>query len=186
MSSNFDRYEKLTDEQLVKKSADDRDAQSVLIARYLFSVKAYALKISPDSAEDLMQEGLMGLLSAVKSYNADKGVSFYTYAMVCIKNKVLSSLKKNMLSDGVDITDEELEGYADFGDIPEDIVIEKETAEELNQKIFPALSELEQQVFQLFLNGMSYNHIALELGISPKAADNAMQRVRRKLKSLLG
>jgi RNA polymerase sporulation-specific sigma factor len=80
-----------------------------------------------------------------------------------------------------------LEGYvgASEDEIPENIVIEQERISELYSKISSALSRQEWQVFQLFLTGMSYNQIALKSGLSVKTVDNAMQRVRRKLKALL-
>lgn len=182
-----DLYEKLSDEELVIRARMDKKALSELIARNLGTVELLAKKFPSSVAEDLVQEGLMGLLKAVKSYNEDKNARFSTYAGVCIKNKMISSLRKNSVDDSSDFSEDELEGYlGDSGeDIPENIVIEKERMNELYSKISSSLSEQEWQVFQLFLTGMAYNQIALELNVSAKAVDNAMQRVRRKLKSLL-
>lgn len=128
----------------------------------------------------------MGLLSAAESYKADRGVKFSTYANVCVRNRMLSSLKKNLPVEASGLDDDQLEALADMGNIPEDIVIERERRSYLYDRIFSDLSELERQVFQLFLTGASYGGIASELGITRKTADNAMQRVRRKLKALLG
>ncbi len=180
-------HERLSDEELVLKARNDKTAVSELIARYMCTVEVLAKKLSLSLCDDLMQEGLMGLLRAIQSFRAERGVSFSAYAAVCMKNRMLNSLRKDHISQEAEISDEELDEYAGCSQegIPEDIVIEKERMSELYQKISSALSEQEWQVFQLFLTGMSYNQIALNSGLSVKAVDNAMQRVRRKLKSLL-
>ena len=109
---------------------------------------------------------------------------FSTYATKCIKNKIISSVHRNALLSGGEEADlEAILGGG--GTVPEEVVVEREELNELYDKITSALSEQEWQVFQSFLRGMSYNQIALGLGTSEKAVDNAMQRVRRKLRSLL-
>lgn len=179
-------YENFSDEELVKKAREDKNALSELIARYVCTAEYTAKKISHQITDDLAQEGLMGLLNAVRTYSADKNIKFSTYANVCIKNRILSSLQKNMPSGEAELTDEQLEEHIDSPEeIPENIVIEQERMNELYSKISSALTELEWHVFQMFLTGISYSQIAASLNITEKAADNAMQRVRRKLKSLL-
>lgn len=178
-------YKNLTDEELVLKAREDKAAVSELIARYMCTVELLAKRFSAELADDLVQEGLMGLLRAVKSYSKEKNASFSTYAAVCVKNKMISSLRKNSMSDTAEIDETELENCFSGGVIPEEIVIEQERMNEIYSKISSALSEQEWQVFQLFLNGLSYNQIALSLKMPTKSVDNAMQRVRRKLKSLL-
>ena len=114
----------------------------------------------------------------------DKNAKFSTYATKCIKNKIISSVHRNALLSGGEEADlEAILGGG--GTVPEEVVVEREELNELYDKITSALSEQEWQVFQSFLRGMSYNQIALGLGTSEKAVDNAMQRVRRKLRSLL-
>lgn len=180
-------HERLSDEELVLKARNDKTAVSELIARYMCTVEVLAKKLSPVLCDDLMQEGLMGLMKAIRSFSGDRGASFSSYAAVCMKNRMLNSLRKNNISQTEELSDEELEEYAVSTQegIPENIVIEKERMSELYKKISSALSEQEWQVFQLFLTDMSYNQIALNSGLSVKAVNNAMQRVRRKLKSLL-
>lgn len=180
-------YKDLSYEELVIRAGEDKGAVSEIIARYMCTIEAMAKKLSAKVSDDLVQEGLMALMNAVKTYDAGKGVAFASYAGVCVKNKMISSLKKNSLSDTDYITDDSLEEIlqADSDDIPDNVVIERERMNELNSKISSALSELEWQVFQMFLSGMSYNQIALNSGLTVKAVNNAMQRVRRKLKALL-
>ena len=187
MNGALDEYKDLTDEELVRSAKNDRKAVSELIVRYLRTVQFLAGKYSESIYEDLVQEGFMGLLKAVNTYRPDENVKFSTYANVCVKNRIISSLKKNSLIGGVELDDEAI------GDLfanektesPEKIFIENERMDEVYKKITSALSEQEWKVFQLFLTGMAYNQMALNLGVTVKSVDNAMQRVRRKLKSVL-
>ena len=162
-----DQQKKLSDEQLVLNAQSDKTAIGELIARYICTVEFLAKKYGAEVHEDLVQEGLMGLLGAVRTYREDKNAKFSTYATKCIKNKIISSVHRNALLSGGEEADlEAILGGG--GTVPEEVVVEQEW-----------------QVFQSFLRGMSYNQIALGLGTSEKAVDNAMQRVRRKLRSLL-
>jgi RNA polymerase sporulation-specific sigma factor len=103
-----------------------------------------------------------------------------------VRNKIVSSLKKNSLINGVEFTDEMADELFEVGEgDPESIFIENEQMDEVYEKITSALSEQEWKVFQLFLTGMAYNQMALNLGVTVKSVDNAMQRVMRKLKSVL-
>ena len=186
MDSALSEYKDLSDEELVLSAKNDKKAVSELIVRYLRTVQFLAGRYSSDIYEDLVQEGFVGLLKAVNTYRHDENVKFSTYANVCVKNKIISSLKKNSLINGVEFTDEMADELfaAGEGD-PESIFIENEQMDEVYNKITSALSEQEWKVFQLFLTGMAYNQMALNLGVTVKSVDNAMQRVRRKLKSVL-
>ena len=126
----------------------------------------------------------MGLLKAVQTFDSEKNVSFYTYALVCVKNRMITAYKKYSVNFDEVPQDEAEEGH-DPADIPENIVLEKERLDELYDKIYSALSELEWRVFQMYLSGLAYDRIAAKLNTSTKTVDNAMQRVRRKLKSVL-
>ncbi len=177
----------LSDEELVLEAREKETAVNELVARYISTVEAMANRFSPEVSDDLKQEGLMALLSAVKSFKADKGVNFSAYLAVCVKNRMLTYLKRNSKGAAEDISADELEeliGISD-GDIPDNILVEQERMEELYSRISSALSPLEWKVFRLFITGMSFEAIAQRVGVDRKAADNAMQRVRRKLKTLL-
>ena len=186
MEKALEKYKSLSDEELVLSAKNDKKAVSELIVRYLRTVQFLAGRYSSDIYEDLVQEGFVGLLKAVNSYRHDENVRFSTYANICVKNKIISSLKKNSLINGVEFTDEMAEElFSVGGGDPESIYIRNEQMDEVYDKITSALSEQEWKVFQLFLTGMAYNQMALNLGVSVKSVDNAMQRVRRKLKSVL-
>jgi RNA polymerase sporulation-specific sigma factor len=182
------QYNTLSDEELVERSKSDKRAVSELIVRYLRTVEYFAGRYDVSIREDMVQEGLMGLLKAVNTYRFDENVKFSTYANVCVRNKIISSMKKNSLTGFEQFYDDSLEerfiGSADEP-TPESILMQSERNEEIYNKIISALSEQEWKVFQLFLTGMAYNQMALNLGVTVKSVDNAMQRVRRKLKSVL-
>lgn len=187
MNGALDEYKDLSDEELVRSAKNDKKAVSELIVRYLRTVHFLASRYAPDIYEDLVQEGFMGLLKAVNTYRHDENVKFSTYANVCVRNKIITSLRKNSLINSVEFTDDMAKDLFanDNSQSPESIFIENEQMDEVYKRITSALSEQEWKVFQLFLTGMAYNQMALNLGVSVKSVDNAMQRVRRKLKSVL-
>ncbi|MBR1740029.1 MAG: sigma-70 family RNA polymerase sigma factor [Ruminococcus sp.] len=173
----------ISDEELVLAARQDKAALSELIARYIGPVRAAAVGMAPAVSDDLAQEGLMALVNAVKSYSAEEGTSFSAYAGVCIRNRMISARAKYSDESG-ELDEEELSRTAG-GIIPEDVVVEQVRMDELYKRMSSALSEREWQVFRLFLAGDTYSGIAKTLGVSIKTVDNAMQRVRRKLKALL-
>lgn len=178
-------FSEYTDELLAGIAKDDKRAAAELISRYICSIEIRAKKYAPEIYEDLAQEGLMGLLKAIDTYDKGRDVKFSTYANVCIRNNMLSELKKRTAiasGEAGEIMQEEISNPAD---IPENIVVERERLKDIYEIIISALSMQEWRVFQLFLTGLAYNQIALELNVPLKTVDNAMQRVRRKLKSIL-
>ncbi len=185
-------FELMSDEELVRcYNGGVQDAFGELSVRYIFVIRSEAGKFYNMGIEtdDLYQEGLVALHSAVKSYSDDGRASFRTYAGVCIRNRLLSAVRaannnKNFINNvTVSIYDEPVEIPAPMTE-PERIVV---ADEELNDVIRTAkrkLSELEFNVLSLYIDGNSYEDIAKLLGLSVKVCDNAMQRVRRKLKDL--
>lgn len=175
----------LPDEALADRCKADDKAAYVLILRYAASIRAKAGVMSNNvlEADDLMQEGLLGLLNAIRTFDPQKGTPFSAYSNVCITNKMKTALfKSNRSAIPVDEADEQLIP-ADLSD-PESILLEKEKSLELDHEIRALLSENEWQIFRLFLQGSTYFQMARQLNISPKTVDNALQRVRRKLKSV--
>ncbi len=180
MAKNFSN----TVQGLALKALKDKEAYSELICMYTKIIQATVVSMaeSTDEVGDLSQEGLMGLIDAVKTYDSSKGVLFSTYANVCIKNKILTAIRKRPKA-AAEITDD----IRDTGECsdPEATVIDKERSREIRELYCGVLSDIERQVFEKYLQGEAYSQIALELDISLKVVDNAMQRVRRKLKTLL-
>lgn len=197
ISSKSEIMDKQTDETLAilaKEGSDD--ALTSLIQRYvplvILRVRTYA-KSGLDE-DDLFQEGMIALLKAVRSYRDCFKGSFKTFAVVCINNKLNSAIRAHMrdknapmreylsLSDS-NVTEEQL-ADSSVQNNPEFRVIENEEVDACNRCIDNFLSQFEQQVLRLFLSSYSYEEMARHLESSTKAVDNALQRVRRKLKNV--
>lgn len=190
-------YAELDDSQLQSLVSDgDRAAEEALADRYVRLVRKCArpLFLAGGDSEDLIQEGMLGLLSAIRQYNAETGVSFRSFAEHCIRMRLYSavrsasSLKHIPLNDGMSL--EQLSEDPNkpllvtpevFRRSPEDFVLARESMEELYSAFARCLSRLEIKVLDQYLEGLSYREIAERLNKDPKAIDNAVQRIRRKL-----
>ena len=180
-----------TEEELVEAAKTSRAAASELVVRYLRTAENAARSVvrrfPRASCEDLTQEALLALLDAVRSYDSSAGGTggFRAYASVSMRNRMMTVLKRDSLQ-WSQVSENELdECIADTAPDPEAVVMEREAAEKLDRRIEGALSEREWQVFQLFLEGCSYREIALKLDIDVKSVNNALQRVRKKLRALV-
>ena len=189
----------LPDSQLQMQALrGDSNAEEALLSRYTRVVRMCArpFVLAGGDSEDLIQEGMMGLLSAIRSYDAASGVSFKSYAELCIRNRIRSALKsasrrKHLpLNSGVpldDVLSEELmpEAFLSYDRrTTEEQVLDKENEQELQSAFAKHLSSFEQTVLSLYLTGMSYGEMAVQTGKSEKSIDNAVQRIRRKLARL--
>ena len=138
-------------------------------------------------AEDLYQEGFIGLLKAIKTYDGQKG-KFIPYAYLCVNSSVLTAIRKysgnknRVLNDTVPLSEAE-NGLSK--DNPEDICIALENFRELSSDIEKLLSPIEMQVLTLYLEGLPYSEIQERLGKPFKTVDNALQRIRRKLRTIV-
>ena len=189
--------ETFTDGQLAGLvRAGDPDAFAELTARYmsLIRYKAAPFHSARLETDDLCQEGLLGLLGAARAYDARNRAAFRTYAGVCIANRMIMayrsalSRKNEPLSNFVSLSGGEDFPLADGsgGWDPETALASSEGVDQLWRRIRSALSELEFHVLRLYLSGYSYAEIGRRLSVRPKAADNALQRARLKLKSRFG
>lgn len=177
-----------TDNQLLEEIHNGSNTSiDQMIINYRPTVEAIAMKYidSPLEKDDLIQEGIIGLLAAIKSYNSDKGAKFTTYASRCINNSVQTALKK--FSRMKDIPQNSIvaleEDFFDnqVGLSAEDEYLARESVTSLTDTLYEELSKFENEVLRLHIVGCSYNEIADKLGKNPKAIDNAMQRIRKKL-----
>ena len=185
----------LTDGELVAKVRQgDQEAFSELTFRYygLLQWKASGYRKLGIDADDLMQEATLGLLDGVMSFQEGKGASFETYASVCVNNRLLTlyrtaARQKNIpFHSLVDGFPEEVLPETDAGaNNPETVMIDRENLQQIKKRIEETLSTLEFQVLSLYLNGLTYAQISKSLSISPKAVDNALQRIRAKLKKTM-
>ncbi len=169
----------------IEAAAAGDDAAFLEIARRMGPLTQSILRSFADSgveAEDLAQESLVGLLAAVRTYRADGGAAFTTYASACIRNRLVSLIRRQG-SHGV--TEEPYEEDTQLPDVPQAdpavYVQAHEAAEELCAKLRQRLTPLEYRVLLARLGHRPYRLIAAELGISEKAVDNAVQRLRRKM-----
>lgn len=183
-----------SDEMLQRMAAGgDRLAEEALISRNLKLVRATSRPffLAGGDSEDLVQEGMVGLLDAVRQYDPDQSASFRTFAQSCIRNRIYnaiksaSRLKHTPLNDYVPFEspqfDECQTQVFDTARDPEELVIAKERLSEIQDEDSGLLSKLEHKVLGLYLDGLSCSEIAGVLGRSNKSVDNAVQRIRHKL-----
>lgn len=184
------KYQNSDDNELIVLCRNgDEEAYSALVGRYLFTVRSRASVYDKSGIdfEDLVQEGFIGLMNAVKCYENNFGTSFSTFAYLCIDRNILSAVRKSIAKKQIPksalVFIEDNYGLQDSGqDNPESVVISKENIKILRQRITEKLSKTEQKVLNLYLMGYSYEKTAEKLGCSQKSVDNAIQRLRKKLK----
>jgi len=185
------------DEVLVARSQQgDGSAEHELVARYTFLVATIINRegffSQTGTRDDLMQFGYIGLLSAIRTYRPDMGATFRTYASTCIRNEMVSALrsesskKHGTLTSASSIDDES--GPTDprvlldaLEPTPEQRVLASEYSKRLATFIETDLTDRERSVLGGYARGYSYSEIALQLGITVKAVDGAIQRVRSKM-----
>ena len=182
--------EAMSDAELVKRfRAGDQTAFQLLAGRYFLVIRnrAAAFYGRGMEAEDLFQEGLLGLHRAACTYREDGEASFGTYAGVCIRNRLVSVLRsaqaaKNRLDREHCSIEEAQEVPSSPESEPENAVISKEAFENLERFFRENLSPTEAAVLALYREGKTYEQIAQALGMTKKSCDNAMQRIRKKLR----
>ena len=187
--------QKLTDEQLVGLyKGKTVKAFDQLYLRYKDNINATAHKYKMYGVDfdDLVQEGAWGLFNASMKYDSERqgASSFKTYAHLCIKSFMINAINKAKTdknkpineSDSLDDGTESVESEQQQS--PEDDIIEKESEKEFLVNINAQLSTFEKKVFNLMIQGYKYQEIAQELNVSAKSVDNAMQRIKGKVKKL--
>lgn len=186
-------YSKLTDENLVSLSQEkDVGATNEIFTRYKNFVRAIIrnkdLFLPDGDGEDLLQEGMLGLFNAVNTYNGS--VQFKNYAYVCIERMLISAISKSnrdknrALNDSVALDGEMLENMFKTVFDPESNYIASESIKEFDLVIKEELSSLEYSILNLYVKGYSYEEIGVKTGKNVKAIDNALQRIRNKIRSL--
>ena len=183
-----------TDELIVKAQSGDDEAMNELIKIYfpLVSVNAKNFFIIGAEKEDLVQEGLLGLLKAIKSYNFEKS-SFNTFANLCVRRQILSAIKSanskknsalneailNSSAKSEEKSILELETMSSDSS-PEDIFFNQKKLKDFQEYTEKNFSKLEKEVFDYLIRGYSYKEIAVQLKNNPKSIDNAIQRIKKK------
>jgi len=197
-------YAEMTDEEIVELAQQgEQSAVEYLVDKYRNFVRAKACSyflIGADK-EDIIQEGMIGLFKAIRDYKTDKLTSFRAFAELCITRQIITAIKtatrqkhiplNSYVSLNKPIYDEESDRT--LMDIlsttkitnPEEIVISREEFIFIERKMGEILSSLEWKVLMAYLEGKSYQEIAVELKRHVKSIDNALQRVKRKLEKYL-
>ena len=184
-----------SDESLCRLAASgDPLAETELVGRYtrLVRVCARPLFLAGGDSEDLIQEGMLGLFKAVRDYKPGKEASFATFAGLCIDRQMYSAVassqrqKHQPLNSFVSLSEPVSEQELRLVDeeTPEEIMISRENVIGMHERIKERLSKFEYQVLELYLKGYDYTQIAEKLGKQPKAIDNALQRIRSKVREV--
>ena len=199
MKADHTRQSERADEALCTLAASgDRIAEEALVMRYhrLVRICARPYFLAGGDSEDLIQEGMVGLLAAIREYDSGKAASFRTFAEVCIKNRLIYVIKAAARDKHIPLNnyvsfetplfsgngDHYAYGAADqLQEDPEAILLGREAFQERMRALEGQLSGFEASILRLYLNGLSYSEIAAEVNKSPKSVDNAVQRIRRKL-----
>jgi len=185
------RLEQLTDEQLCKLSAEgSRQAEEILVARYHRLVRSCARPyfLSGGDSEDLLQEGMFGLIKAMREYDDSRDASFHTFAETCIRRRLYTVLKTanspkySPLNHSVPLNPSLFDASSSFAQVdPEDLLIDREKAAAMLEEVRKQLSDFEVKILGYYLDGLTCREISETVSRPPKSVDNAIQRIRRKM-----
>lgn len=205
----MDKYKNSKDEEIIsiiQKSVIEKEKnelQDYMITRYknLVKTKSRAYFIIGADKEDIIQEGMIGLYKAIRDFNCEKQVSFYSFAELCITRQIITAIKAatrkkhSPLNSYVSLNKPMYEtenGSASIevmlkGNIlsPEELLIDRENKNSIEYHMGKDLSDLEYNVLVLYLRGKSYSEIAKSMRKEEKSIDNAIQRVRKKVGKIL-
>ena len=206
MTRNNEFYGQFSDEELIHHLRDgDASVMDYICEKYkpLVRSKANSMFILGGDNEDLIQEGMLGLFKAVRDYDSGRDASFFTFADLCISRQMYTAVQASqrkkhiplntyisLYGENSDQNDGENRDLAEIlaGKVqqdPEALFIDKERVDYLERSIEKELSAFEKEVLDLHLTGMSYSQIAKVLGREEKATDNALQRLKSKIKKML-
>lgn len=193
------KYSNMTDEKLIESiQLDDKTALECLMKRYneIVNMKANKFFMVGAEKDDMIQEGMIGLYKAVKSFDAEKQNSFKTFANLCIERQLITAVKNSnrqkhiplnssvslsgtAFEDNEDTTIEEVLDIKTVDD-PLEIITRQEYYSNIQNKIDESLSDFELKVLDRYKNGESYATIAQKLNTKVKSVDTAIQRIRKK------
>ena len=202
------RYEDISDEEIIALiRMDDRIAMDYLIGKYknLVRKKAKALFLIGGDRDDLIQEGMIGLYKAIRDYQKEKAATFLTFADLCVSRQMYSAIKtsntkknqplNNYISIDTSAYSEENENTDTITYVaniaqarnmnPEEMLIDRENTKYLETKLMERLSDFEKNILTLYLKDLNYSKIARILKKEPKAIDNGLQRIKKKLNDAL-
>lgn len=202
-----DKFRNFDELQIIQNAQNgDEEAMTYLMEKYKSMVRVLSrpLFLMDGDKDDLLQEGMIGLFKAVRTYDAERETAFETFANLCISRQLYSAIKLSNRQKNIPLNSyipiDTAEGEEASSDIdwtllsdragavwqqnPEEIVIGEESTRNTKRRLMSKLSKMETQVLDLFLKGLTYQEIAEKLGKTPKAIDNALQRIKGKLRKL--
>lgn len=200
-----EKYKELSDDVLVTMARDgDADAEEYLIQKYKETAKNRArlyFMVGGDK-EDIVQEGMIGIFKAIRSYDPEKEASFHTFVELCISRQIITAIKQagrlkhSPLNTSVSLwrpVSEEDNGNtladtlsSDSNTDPETVLLLTEIIDYVTKEDSKVFSELEMKVWMEYIQGKSCTQIAAEMGRTPKSVDNAIQRTKRKINLYFG
>ena len=200
------KYKNYLDEELLTKYRQgENEIIDFLMTKYKYMVlkKVRTMYLLGGENEDLIQEGMIGLIKAVRDYEADKGASFYTFANLCVSRQIYTAIEAakrdkhfplnhyiSIYEEKKSINDEKAPPLIDTiksekENDPETLYFGKKYIEDFLEQLKKRLSNLELEVLSTYLLGTDYKTIADTLNKTPKAIDNAIQRCKQKAEKLL-
>lgn len=194
------KYDKMTDEQLIRDlRAGERKIIDYIMDKYKFLVKkkAKAMFLLGGENDDLIQEGMIGLFKAVQDYDENQEASFYSFADLCVSRQMYTAMEASKrqkhipLNSYISLYDEgedqplieTIQSVKDRN--PEEMFLDKEYLETIRSELEKSLSDLENRVFYLHMQGIDYQTIAKLLNKSSKSIDNALQRIKNKTEKII-
>lgn len=198
-------YEKYSDEELIVRLRDGEGAiTDYIMDKYknLVRRKAKSMYILGADREDLIQEGMIGLFKAIRDYDTGRDASFFTFADLCVSRQMYTAVQASRRQKHIPLnnyislygnTSENRDGEDALANVlatgsglnPEELIIDRENVDRLEMLIERELSSFEKQVLDLYLTGMGYQQIAKVLGRDDKSTDNALQRIKHKLRKAI-
>ena len=190
------KFDNISDEELIARLRDGETIiEDYLMEKYkgLVRQKARAMFLIGGDTDDLIQEGMIGLFKAVRDFQPGREATFATFARMCIDRQIYSAIQNSNrqkhlpLNSYVSLNQEDESSpiWELSVENPEEIIIDQETTRDLQQKISDYLSPMENKVLDLYLKGEGYVEIGTILGKSPKSIDNALQRIRAKIREVI-
>ena len=195
-------YSQLNDYELISYIYENNEeANNIIIKKYEPLINSIVNRMMQNcnylglEKSDLIQEGMIGLNHAIGYFNEQKDITFYTYAKTCIERRLISvivsanRLKHRNLNESISF-DTEDDGTLEFflkdeTTNPENIVMNEETTREIIKQVKEKLTDFENQVFDLMISYFNYKEIAKILDKEPKQIDNAIQRIKLKVKDII-
>lgn len=188
----------LQDEALVALAQNnDVRAMTCILERYkgLVKMQARGFFLSGGDMDDLIQEGMIGLHRAVLDYSVDKGASFKSFSLLCVRRQIIDAIKQdgrkknqplnNYTSINASYQDGDESNFVYTleaeGSNPEDIYLQKEENDDFMEDVRKVLSPSDYQILELYLSAYSYGDIAKQVEKTVKQVDNAVQRIKKKI-----